>query len=436
MPRATELSNPRTVPTPHHLRGGVIAIAVVLALSLLLAQHGQAQTLTVLHTFTGSQDGGYPEAGLTMDRAGNLYGTTYDGGYPYAGNVFKVTRGESSWVLTPLYTFDFTHGSYPQARVVFGPDGALYGTTAAGGQSGCYYEGAGCGVVFKLQPPPTECHSALCPWTQTVIHYFQDDPDGATPGFGDLIFDQQGRIYGTTWRGGSGYERGGTLFQISPANGYRTTILHNFGDESGSWPLGGTSFDASGNLYGTTWFGGADEDGVVYQMMPSGSGWQYNVIHSFDSTDGNSAKAALFQDAAGNFFSTTEGGGTDGVGVVFEMTSSGGGWTYNVLYNFLGKTQFYDGPLSPLISDAQGNLYGDTLDGGLYGGGSVFKLTPTESGWVYTSLHDFTCGADGCGIFGPLVMDAQGNIYGTANGGGVANCGNGYGCGTVWEITP
>lgn len=125
------------------------------------------------------------------------------------------------------------------------------------------------------------------------------------------------------------------------------------------------------------------------------------------------------------------------MGVVFEMTSSGGGWTYDVLYNFLGNNQFYDGPLSPLVSDAQGNLYGDTLDGGIYGGGSVFKLTPTEGGWVYTSLHDFNCTApEGCGIFGPLVMDADGNIYGTANGGGAANCGNGYGCDTVWEITP
>ncbi|MGO9302971.1 MAG: choice-of-anchor tandem repeat GloVer-containing protein [Candidatus Korobacteraceae bacterium] len=436
MHRAIEFSNPLTVPTPQ-FRAAVIAIAVVLALSLLPAQPAQAQTLTVLHTFTGGQDGGYPEAGMTMDREGNLYGTTYDSSPPhYDGNVFKMTRSGSSWVLTPLYTFDGTHGAYPQARVVFGPDGALYGTTAAGGQSGCYYEGAGCGVVFKLQPPAAACHSALCPWTQTVIHYFTDDPDGAAPGFGDVIFDPQGRLYGTTWRGGSGYERGGTLYQLTPSNGYWTaSILHNFGDESGSWPLGGTSFDATGNLYGTTWFGGTG-DGVVYQMMPSGSGWQYNVIHQFDGTDGNSAKAALFRDAAGNFYSTTEGGGADGVGVVFQMTSSGGGWTYNVIYNFLG-TQFYDGPLSTLISDAQGNLYGDTLDGGIYGNGSVFKLTPTAGGWTYTSLHDFNCnGPEGCGIFGPLVMDAEGNIYGTSNGGGVANCGNGYACGTVWEITP
>jgi hypothetical protein len=414
----------------------VIAIAVVLVLSLLLAQHGQAQTFTVLHTFTGGEDGAYPEAGLTMDRAGNLYGTTYYSGFPYYGNVFKMTHSGSSWVLTPLYTFDGTHGSYPQARVVFGPDGALYGTTAAGGQNSCSYEGIGCGVVFKLQPPANACHSVLCPWTQTVIHYFTDDPDGATPGFGDVIFDQQGRLYGTTWRGGSGYERGGTLFQLTPSNGYWTaSILHSFGDETGSWPLGGPSFDASGNLYGTTWFGGTG-DGVVWQMMPSGSGWQYNVLHQFDGSDGNSAKAALFQDAAGNFYSTTEGGGADGVGVVFQMTSSGGGWTYNVIYNFLG-TQFYDGPLSPLISDAQGNLYGDTLDGGIYGNGSVFKLTPTEGGWTYTSLHDFTgSGADGGGVFGPVLMDAEGNLYGTSNGGGLANCGNGYGCGTVWEITP
>ena len=178
--------------------------------------------------------------------------------------------------------------------------------------------------VQASKPPATECRSTSCPWTQTVIHYFQDDPDGATPGFGDVIFDPQGRLYGTTWRGGSGYERGGTVYQLTPHSGYWTSsILHSFGDDTGSWPLGGTSFDASGNLYGTTWFGGTG-DGVVWQMMPSGPGWQYNVIHQFDGTDGNAAKAALFQDAAGNFYSTTEGGGSDGVGVVFQLTSSGG----------------------------------------------------------------------------------------------------------------
>jgi len=401
---------------------------------LMATQSARAQTLTVLHQFSG-QDGEAPSAGLTMDAAGNFYGTTYLGGQFNYGTVFKLKHAGSSWILAPLFAFDGPHGANPQARVVFEPDGRLYGTTARGGQKTCDYQGVngvGCGVLFSLRPSAAACKSALCPWTQTVIHYFQDNPDGGIPGYGDVIFDQAGSLYGTTSHGGSD---GGCVYEFTPENGgWTESILQRFpGGPDGLLSYGGPVFDSAGNLYGTTEEGGLGY-GVIWQLVNSGSGWQYNKLYVFDDTNGADSTAGLIQDAAGNFYGATSRGGMYHAGTTFMLNSSGGEWNYNVIYGFAGVYPD-EGPLNPLLMDAQGNLYGTTYSGGLYAAGSVFKLTPSEGGWVYTSLHDFTgTGSDAGYPQGSLVMDADGNLYGTASMGG-QGCG-GVGCGLIFEITP
>jgi len=212
----------------------------------------QAQTLTVLYNFTGSNDGALPVGGLTMDRAGNFYGTTTYDGTGGHGTVFRLSRAGSGWVLTPLYSFTSADGS-PNGGVVFGPDGSLYGTICCGTGYG--------GAVYRLQPPPTACHSVICPWTETVIYTFNGaNGSGAN---GPLVFDQAGNIYGTTFGGG---QDGGVVYELTPSNGgWTESILWYFGIESGGYePESGVIFDRSGNLYGTTREGGTGGGGTVY----------------------------------------------------------------------------------------------------------------------------------------------------------------------------
>ena len=167
----------------------LVPLAIALAI-LTIAPMAYAQTLSVLHTFTGGGDGGTPFAGLTIDEGGNFYGTTSAGGY---GTVFKLSHVGTGWILNTLYKFQGGNdGGYPYARVVFGPDGLLYGTTSDYGISGEY------GTVFSLQPPASACRSVSCPWTKTVLYHFTGaGGDGASPGYGDLAFDAEGDVAGT-----------------------------------------------------------------------------------------------------------------------------------------------------------------------------------------------------------------------------------------------
>ena len=163
--------------------------------SIAAATSAHAQTLKVLHNFTGNGDGGTPSAGLTIDHAGNFYGTTMSGATGN-GTAFKLVHMGSGWVVNTLYTFQGGNdGSAPIARVLFGPDGALYGTTSLGGFDGY-------GTVFQLRPPATACKSVSCPWGETVLYRFQGGSDGLSPQYGDLTFDNTGNIYGTTNGGG------------------------------------------------------------------------------------------------------------------------------------------------------------------------------------------------------------------------------------------
>jgi len=418
-------------------RSATTALAIVIALApaAVLTQSAQAQTFTVLHAFSGEAGGDEPQAGVTMDAAGNLYGTTYFGGrmgsplcVDGCGTVFKLGKKGSGWILTPLYSFAGSDGAFPDGRVAIAHDGTLYGTTNEGGNSGC--GGVGCGAVFQLKPPASAPKSALAPWTSTVLYTFTGS-DGSHPQ-GDLTFDQPGNIYGTTAYGGA--DNIGVIYELTPAGGTWTeSVLHSQSYAEGSYPQGGVIFDSSGNLYGVLAQGGQTQFGSVYELSPSGSNWTEQILFSFyEFVDGIYPKGGLLFDPSGNLYGTTStGGSNDGGGTVFELTTAYGGWTYNTIYNLSGCGQC--GPQDKLVMDAAGNLYGTTYGLGHDGYGSVFKLTPSNGGWTYTSLHDFTGGTDGALPEGRLIFDSNGNLYGTASQGGTG-CSS-LGCGVVYEIT-
>jgi uncharacterized repeat protein (TIGR03803 family) len=404
----------------------MLTIATVFTLTVVLAQPAQAQTFTVIHTFTGGGDGANSYAGLTMDQAGNLYGTASLGGGSGNGTVFRLSQKGSGWVFTPLYSFQGSpDGATPEARVVFGPDGILYGTTSFGGACG------GCGTVFNLKPYPTACKTALCGWQETVLYSFTGGTDGMNPGLGDLIFDQAGNLYGTTSGGGAyGY---GAVFELVPSQGgWTEKLLYSFtGGSDGSQPFAGLIFDNAGNLYGTTVYGGTYGWGTVYELTPSGSGWTVTVLYTFQGgSDGRDPFGGLIFDQAGNLYGDNWSAGPNDGGTVFELAPSNGSWTYSVVYGFKGYGPY--GPAANLVMQGAGNLYGTTVNNGhgSYGNGNVFELTSSGGSWTYTSLYDFTGGNDGAEPLCTVIFDANGNLYGTTYYGGAD------GNGVVWEITP
>jgi uncharacterized repeat protein (TIGR03803 family) len=421
-----------------------VASILLFALAVLLTPSAQAQTYNVIHTFSG-EDGAAPAAGLTIDARGRLYGSTQSGGPQNGscpedgcGGVFRLAQQGSGWTLTPLFQFDGPgDGAAPMARPVFGPNGLLYGTTAAGGSMGN-------GLVYSLRPPATACKTALCAWTETALYQFAGGSDGVSPGFGDVTFDNAGNIYGTTSAGG--FARLGTVYELTPSNGgWTEKVLYSFSSGAGgSRPGSGVILDQAGNLYGTTESGGTGGCGTVYELSPVGSGWTEKVLYNFQcdfgSPDGFSPIGGLIFDAAGNLYGTTNLGGANNGGTVFELSPAGGGnWTFNVLYSlsYIGTFDFiYYGPTGSLVMDASGRLYGTTVMDGAFTGGSVFQLTPSNDGWSYTSLHDFTGGSDGGEPFGSVVFDTGGNLYGTTSVGPFGGGCEGRGCGVVWEITP
>jgi hypothetical protein len=262
-----------------------------------------------------------------------------------------------------------------------------------------------------------------------VLHRFLTFADGDNPSNGNLIFDTEGNIYGTTEYGGPscvGDNPCGVVYElIRSAGSWTEKALYSFtGGSDGNLPLSGVIFDPQGNLYGETEYGGLGGEGNAYELTPSPSGWIENTIYSF----GPYPSGGLTIDRQGNLYGTVccDGG-------VFELSSFNGNWVLNVLYYFGGSG--YLVPEGPLVMDAAGTFYGTTYNGGT-GGGNVFKLTPTNDGWIYTDLHDFN-GPDGASPYSGVTLDANGNIYGTtAFGGDMVNCDPPAGCGVVWEITP
>lgn len=368
---------------------------------------------SVIHAFSGGTDGANPSAGLTIDGAGNLYGTTSLGGSDRDGGVFRLKPLGSGWVLSSLHTFTGgADGASPMSRVIFGPDGALYGTNLGTGPEG--------GVVYKLTVPANPCVAASCPWHLTVLHQFVPASDGGSPE-GDVTFDSAGNLYGTADAGGP-YNMG-TVWEVTPSGTF--SVLYTFGssgmqDASGPW--GGVDVGPDGNLYGTTTGGGAFGFGSVFKLTRSGSGWSESRIYDFQAgSQGEYPHSGIAFDASGNLYGSTESGGGSGGGTLFKLTPAQGGWTFSILQSLSGR----DGPdHATLTADSSGDLFGTTLLDGANSAGNVFILTAQGT---YTDLHDFT-GNDGSGPTSTITVTPN-HIYGTTSAGGSS------GQGVVFEIT-
>jgi uncharacterized repeat protein (TIGR03803 family) len=405
-------------------------VLLTLAALLTLTPLVNAQ---VLHTFEGS-DGLAPGA-LTMDPAGNLYGATAEGGIQNCsvpnnagcGTVFELSPKNSTWVFATLYQFQSNaDGWSPNAPLTIGTGGMLYGTTLDGGIEGGY------GSVFRLRPTCKDLGCKQIVWSKTILYRF-GQCDGAGTN-GGLVFDAAGNLYGTTIEM-CGHT--GQAYELSPAqnlNGTWTlTRLHVFQGppNDGRWPEGPVVFDRAGRLYGTTLGGGSSDIGTVYRLTPNGSVWAECVLHSFNGADGRKPIGNAIFDGSGELYGVTYGDTQPSS--AFELTpTSCGNSPVNRLYDFLpGQAQDV---ASGLVMDADRNLYGVSGHGGAHGYGSIYMLTFAGAGWAYSTLYDFTGGSDGSNPQGPLVLDTQGNLYGSAAAGGDMGCNSGMGCGTVWMI--
>jgi len=368
-----------------------------------------AQTFTTQASFDYA-DGALPELmSLVQGTDGNFYGTTLAGGANQnSGTVFKITSGGT---LTTLYNFcsetNCADGSYPYAGLVQATDGNFYGTTDGGGAHGA-------GTVFKITPGGP----------LTTLYSFCSQPlcfDGANP-YAGLIQATDGNFYGTTESGGIG---SGTVFEISPAGAL--TTLHVFAPEcsqgsctEGAYPFAPLVEATNGNFYGTTYGGGATENGTIFELTSSGA---LTTLYSFctktDCSDGSQPYGGLVQATNGVFYGTTSsGGGPSTCGTVFKMAAASALTTLRS-FNCANGVNPYAG----LIQGTDGNFYGTTYGGGAKVGGTVFKIT---AGGKLTTLYPFceqTNCTDGSNPSGGLTQATNGDFYGTTTLGGADGLG-------------
>jgi uncharacterized repeat protein (TIGR03803 family) len=400
----------------------------VLVLSCGFAM-GQPQE-NVLYSFVGGTDGVDPfSSGVVFDKLGNLYGTTeYGGTGPCSSNgnpagcgtVFELSpNSNGTWTETVIHTFLGTpsgDGAFPFSGIVIDGDGNLYGTTWGGGRNECGGD-QGCGTVFELSPSAGE-------WDETVIFRFTPGAGGTNP-YAGVVLDSTGNLYGATWQ--DAYNSHPQIFELKLAHGQWN--YHVLSVSPSDIPAN-LLIDPEGNLYGMGVDGGYKNNGMIGELMAHSDGrWKQRLIHAFHgSADGGQPFGGLtFDSNTGYIYGTTTGnpGGSDST--VFKLTPSSGGWLYDKIFTFC----CFDEPYGFLSLDDSGDLYGTTTRGGVYQDGDVYTLTLGSDGqWTETILHSFTLGSDGGPPYAGVIRDSSGNLYGTTVNGGA------YGFGTVFEITP
>ena len=404
------------------------AILTALALSICsLSTVVVAQSRgRVLYSFAPDPDcGGLADTPLIADAHGNLYGGTNRGGPGGQGCIFELSPTADGWQETVLHGFSGSDGDGPEGAVVFDKLGNLYGTTVTGGAFDA-------GIVFELSP------STSGTWTESILHDFGGPGDGTAPE-SNLVFDNQGNLYGTTNGGGTETLLGGTVFRLSLGpDGWTETILYSFpgsiNGPDGDGPKGGVVMDREGRFYGNTQLGGAYGDGAVFELGPHNGTFKEGIIHSFNGADGIAPTSGLTLDKNGNLYGTTSiGGDPDGYGTIFQLTKGANGvWNEKTLHEMNGK----DGasPIGPVVFDAAGNLYAAAQFGAISAMGSVFMLSPTKTGyWKESVLHRFNFkfpdGVDGEQPYAGVIL-IRGKVFGTTASGGVNDSG------IVFEITP
>jgi uncharacterized repeat protein (TIGR03803 family) len=402
-----------------------IAIAILTSATLAYAPRAMAQQEKVIYTFNNANpvDGHEPQGGLVLDKAGNLYGVTSQGGQYGDGTVFMV-RTEANGGPAESVLHSFSRGGQdglgPNGELILDASGNLYGTTFSGGGRSCthYTLTHGCGTVYELIP------QADGTWVEQILHEFAGGGgDGTNPSAG-LVFDASGNLYGTTYHGGNSSECEksgcGTVFELTPGAGgsWNEKILFNFYPNAGTNPNAALTLDASGNLYGTTEYGGTNFYGTVFELTPSPGGeWNETVLHSFSSApgDGDNPESSVTFDSAGNLYGTTFLGGDAGYGMLYELTPSGAGsWTETIVHSFQPNLIDAAQPgQGALIFDSAGNFYGATGTGGTDFQGAVFEFTPSGGAWTESILHNFAPGPGGYYPFSNVILDSAGDIYGT-----------------------
>lgn len=394
---------------------------------------GQAQE-KVVWSFGASGDGSVPTGKPVFDRAGNLYGTTFDGGWSNFGTVYELSPTDNGWNETILYSFcsqlNCPDGHTPWAGLIWDKSGNLYGTTEYGGT------GNG-GTVFELSPPPAPGG----PWTLTTLWDFNNDANGAVP-FGRLTWDAYGNLYGTTSAGGEG--NCGTVFELSPVSGgWNEQAVHTFSwSGDGCTPYAGVTFDKHGNLFGTTARGGVitcndgEGCGSVFELSQNpNQTWTETMLLLFDGSNGESPWGEVNFDTIGNLYSTFSlSPNCIYCGGAFKISTAGGEWRYSPF--------FFDGqdggnPLAGLLLDMHDrSAYGTASLGGhgnachnTDGCGTVFTIQSGKEIVLYNFCSQPNC-TDGSVPFSALSTDGKGHLYGTTQMGGT------YGLGVVFEITP
>ena len=363
-----------------------------------------APVLKVLHSFDGT-DGSLPVAGVTLDVAGNLYGTTNFGGTGSAefgdGTVFKLSGADQS-TLTTLASFTGADGNQPQGGVLVRASGHLFGTTTSGGADGN-------GTVFELAGSGDTTLKTLVSFTGA---------NGSGPSSGLTVLHDC--LYGTTSAGGAGND--GTVFELCGPEHKTLTTLVSFTGTNGNRPMAGLVADRAGNLYGTTVGGGANGSGTVFEL----SGPRHETLTtlvSFAGTNGSGPRGGLAIDAFDNLFGATEGGGAGQVGTLYELRGPGHE-TLTTLFAFSSSGPGGTSPECNLLIDGAGNLYG-TTSGGVDSSpdelGSVFRLSADHV--TLTTLYAFTGNGDGGNSVGGLAADRDGNLFGTTTSFGAS--GNG-----------